>query len=55
MTDRSKAIDILDSMINAGIDHKTILEYIIFNHLPGHKALEIMEDACEEFEFTPYI
>jgi hypothetical protein len=55
MTDRSKAIDILDSMIDAGIDHKTIVEYIIFNHLSGHQALEIMEDACEEFEFTPYI
>lgn len=55
MTNRSKAIDILDSMIDAGIDHKTILEYIIFNHLSGDQALEVMEDTCEEFEFTPYI
>lgn len=51
-TNRLKAIDILDEMIDTGYTHKGILEYIIFNHLSGPQSLEIMTDACEEFGFT---
>ena len=48
MTDRQKAIKILEEMYQLGITPDTILEHFIFNYLSGTDALEGMESFKEE-------
>jgi len=46
-SDRTKAFDILEAL-EAYVDPNDILAYVLGNHLPGHKALEVMVDYVEE-------
>lgn len=46
---RSDAFDYLDKLREFGVSDTQILEYILGNHLPGHRAAEIMSDAIGEF------
>lgn len=48
MTDRKKAIEILENMYLLGITPDTILEHFILNHLSGTDALKGMESFKEE-------
>ena len=49
MTDRQKATEVLSRLYDLGISPDQILEHIIYNVLSGSEALEVLEDARDEF------
>jgi hypothetical protein len=49
MTDRQKATEVLSRLYDLGISPDQILEHIIYNFLSGSEALEVLEDARDEF------
>lgn len=48
-TNREKASDLLEKMIDAGVSENSILEFIINNYLPGHEAYQALLAAEKEF------
>ena len=45
---RAKTIDALNILRDSGYTDTQILEYILFNHLPGITAQEAIYDAYED-------
>ena len=49
MSGRSRAIDLMDEMLEQGLSSETLLKYVICNYLSGAEAFNAMESAMEEY------
>lgn len=48
MTNRQKSVDLLQNLIDQGVDYPEILEYILFNWMDGQQACQALLDAEQE-------
>ena len=49
MSGRSRAIDLMDEMLEQGLSSETLLKYVICNYLSGVEAFNAMDSAMEEY------
>ena len=49
MTSRQKAANQLESLLDQGVSHRSILEYLIFDWMEGNQAYQALSDAEQEF------
>jgi len=49
MSDRNKAFDLQERLIENGISDNSLLEFLVNNWLSGSQALQAMEAALVEF------
>lgn len=48
-TNRERALQLLDKMVNAGVSESMILDYLLNDHLSGSDAMDAMISAEKEF------
>jgi hypothetical protein len=48
MSDRQRAIEMLDKLRRLGISDYSMLEHIIYNWLSGAEAVEVLDDIFTE-------